>query len=383
MHSPDIHLCADVEVVGAGVAGLWTAHALLAAGFRVVVSSVGAIGEGQTLASQGIIHGGIKYALTGAASAASKAIAEMPSVWAACLRGEPGASHIDLRSVRVLSQQQHLWTTTGIGAKLVGVVASKAVRTPMTALDVRQRPEGFSGAPAGVNMYSIREVVLDPHSLVETLARPLVVADPRHVHIRAEWRVLCAGAGNPEHLTQRRPLHMVMVRASNLPRVFGHCVSGGLSDKPRLTITSQVDAAGRGVWYIGGQLAEGGVNRSRDEQIAEARRELMACIGWVDLASAEWATLRVDRAESREPSGRRPDLPVITRVADRELALWPTKLAFAPLGAGMVVSQLQRCGAKPADGSGVGGVPTGVVVPPAFRPPLGQLPWEKSGVIWT
>ena len=41
----------------------------------------GTIGGGQTIGAQGIIHGGIKYALTGQASRASEAISRMPEIW--------------------------------------------------------------------------------------------------------------------------------------------------------------------------------------------------------------------------------------------------------------------------------------------------------------
>src|SRR5262245_41436193 len=90
----------DVAVIGGGVAGLWCAAALGAAGYSCVLVERQALGAGQTIASQGIIHGGVKYALAGAASRASRAIAQMPETWRACLAGE---GTMDLRGVRVLS----------------------------------------------------------------------------------------------------------------------------------------------------------------------------------------------------------------------------------------------------------------------------------------
>lgn len=48
--------------------------------------------------------------LTGPASAASRAIAEMPGIWRECLEGR---SEVDLRTVQVLSNHQYLWTRQG------------------------------------------------------------------------------------------------------------------------------------------------------------------------------------------------------------------------------------------------------------------------------
>ena len=77
---------------------------------------------------------------------------------------------------------------------------------------------------------------------------------------------------------QRRPLHMVLLRETTpnssreIPDLYGHCV--GMSDKPRLTITTARDQAGRKVWYIGGQVAEDGVKRERQEQVDAVRQEV-------------------------------------------------------------------------------------------------------------
>ena len=59
---------------------------------------------------------------------------------------------------------------------------------------------------------------------------------------------------------QRRPLKMVIVRGGLQDMVYAHCM--GASVNPRVTITSHYDKHGDIVWYLGGQLAEDGVNRS-------------------------------------------------------------------------------------------------------------------------
>ena len=49
----------DVVIFGAGIAGLWTFNRLKSLGYDVLLLEKKAIGCGQTLASQGIIHSGL------------------------------------------------------------------------------------------------------------------------------------------------------------------------------------------------------------------------------------------------------------------------------------------------------------------------------------
>ena len=77
----------DIVIFGGGVAGLWLLNALRSAGYQAILFEKESLGGAQTMASQGIIHGGLKYALQGALSSATQAIADMPSRWRACLDG--------------------------------------------------------------------------------------------------------------------------------------------------------------------------------------------------------------------------------------------------------------------------------------------------------
>lgn len=75
------------------------------------------LGKGQTIASQGIIHGGTKYALTGQMSNATLAIGDMPRLWRNALKGD-GA--VNLAQAQILAEHQLLWTSAGIGSRLTG-----------------------------------------------------------------------------------------------------------------------------------------------------------------------------------------------------------------------------------------------------------------------
>ena len=72
-------------IFGGGVAGLWLMHEAARRNVPALLLESEALGTGQTIASQGIIHGGLKYTLTGNLTGAAKAIAEMPGRWRACL----------------------------------------------------------------------------------------------------------------------------------------------------------------------------------------------------------------------------------------------------------------------------------------------------------
>ena len=399
---------ADICILGGGIAGLWLAVHLAKTGRGVVLIERAALGDGQTIASQGIIHGGVKYALTGAASAASRAIARMPELWRNALAGD---GPVDLRGVQVLSDRQWMWSTASLLSRMTALAGSKVIRTPVQL--VRERAEvcpGLQPAPKGVDIYEVPEPVLEPRSLVASLARQaealgvrLILGQARlegqdvlagSVRLSPAVVLLCAGGGNaglleqsaaaPMPRAQSRPLHMVLVRGP-LPVVYGHCVAG-LSDKPRVTIGTQDDPAmpGRRVWYIGGQIAEAGVHRDAQAQIAEAKRELAACIPWVTLDGLEWGTCRWERFEGLTASGDRPDEPVIVELTPgggasnpgpRLLAIWPTKLAFAPL-VGERVSAMLTADQPLADlNPGVG--------TPWRHATIAPLPWDRPEVLWS
>ncbi len=413
-------LHADVLIFGGGIAGLWTLARLKRLGFSCVLVESHALGSGQTIASQGIIHGGLKYALDGQVGGAAAAIAAMPELWRDCLAGNATAP-IDLRGVPILSEHYHYWTSQGVLSRLAGAGASRVMRTAVERLGPTDRPPLLRDAPAGiggVDVYRVGEMVLDARLLVEKLAASgrgrilqaslatghepartagpvrLHCADGREVEVNAQAILLCAGVGNENLLgrfaiadaiqlrTQRRPLHMLMLRSAP-GALYGHCV--GTSSSPRLTITSgQIAGTEEHVWYIGGQIAESGNDRSADEQIAAAKREVAECMPWLALpAAARWATLRIDRAEGVPQGGSspllpgmRPDVPVVV-TKGRTIAAWPTKLAFAPLLADEVVTLLNSMNVSPRADAALDSP-----LPASAAPPIAPHVWDREDILW-
>ncbi|QLF94237.1 FAD-dependent oxidoreductase [Pseudomonas sp. ABC1] len=361
----------DILIVGGGIAGLWLNARLRRQGYSTLLVERSELGAGQTLRSQGIIHGGTKYALSGMLTGASEAIADMPQRWREALAG---TGELDLRGVRVLSDAHYLWSPGSLAGNLTSFFASKAVRTRVGQVKGNELPlplqhPGFKG-----KVYRLSELVLDVPSLVARMAElagdSLVACqtiEPLHENdeliglvldghaVRARRIILTAGAGTADLLQrlglqqpaqQLRPLHMVMLKGPTLKPLFAHCLGGG--SKPRITVTSHPAADGQWIWYLGGELAEAaGVARDEAAQIGAAKRELADLLPWLDLSAAQWATLRVDRAEPAQSNQARPDNAFLAEQG-RLLVGWPTKLALSPDLADRVIAHLQHQSIKPA-----------------------------------
>ncbi|WP_062063860.1 NAD(P)/FAD-dependent oxidoreductase [Cellvibrio sp. OA-2007] len=354
-----IHL--DLAIIGGGVAGLWLANRAKRAGFSIALFEAKALGSEQTLASQGMIHGGMKYTLAGALTGASEAIAEMPKHWRACLCGE---GDVDLRHTRILSDHFFMWSGDDLGSKLTGFLASKITRGRVEPVHQDRRPPLLRHKDFTGSLYRLEDIVIDAPSLVANLALnvkshcfqidwsqaklhknaegkvSLRIDTPEQpLEIHAQRFVFTAGKGNAELLQQLglaspamqlRPLQQVMVKHHHPFDFYGHCL--GQESTPRLTISSHRLPDGAQVWYLGGSLAEKGAGMTPDDLIEQAKQELGELIPWVNLEGAEWATLPIARAEPLQPGLLRPDNAFIAHAegASNLLVGWPTKLTLAP-----------------------------------------------------
>ena len=100
--STDIHT--DILLLGGGIAGLYLLKLLSNLGYDCILIEKDQLGGGQTLHSQGIIHGGLKYALGGNLNAESDAIKEMPDRCRTLLAGE---ETVELSNTKVIAKDQH------------------------------------------------------------------------------------------------------------------------------------------------------------------------------------------------------------------------------------------------------------------------------------
>jgi glycerol-3-phosphate dehydrogenase len=383
-----------VVIFGGGVAGLWLLDEVVRRGRSAVLIEADALGSGQTVASQGIIHGGLKYTLQGLLTGSAAAVREMPLVWRECLAGR---RRPDLSATPVRSACCYLWRTESVSSRLGMIGARFGLRVAPQSIPPAERPAVLAGCPGTVAR--LDEQVISPAGLVACLAAPhadrILYVDPagmgfetsapgevRRIHLSspagetlaltADRVVFTAGAGNAElrrrvgltdEAMQRRPLHMALLRGE-LPELNGHCVDGA---KTRVTVTSDRDRQGRTVWQVGGHLAEWGVDQEPSAVLSAAESELKAVLPGLPLANVEGTTYRVDRAEGRTATGGRPETLQIRREGN-VITAWPTKLVLAPRLAEDITAAL------PAPSTGA----TEPIPPDWPRPAVALPPWETA-----
>ena len=363
----------DIAIIGGGVAGLWALNQLRNRGYSAVLFEQEALGGYQTMASQGMIHGGIKYALGGAWSGGSEAISAMPGAWRACLNGD---GPVDLRGAQVLSEDFYLWSDGNLQSRMSSFLASKMLRGRVEKLSRKGYPAALQHRDFKGQVYRLIDMVMDMPSVVTAL-----VERQRDAIFSIDWQgaalerrdggavislancdicpsrlLLTAGVGNEdllaqlgasEPLMQRRPLQQVLVKHEYAEPFFGHCTGGNPS--PRLTISSHRMSSGEPVWYLGGDLA---TEHAEDEPallIEKARAELDALLPWIDFGTTDWRTIRLDRAEPRQNALLRPDRAFVGRAdgVNNTLVAWPTKLSLSPDLGDEIERLLQEDGIAP------------------------------------
>ena len=381
----------DIVICGGGVAGLWLLNVLTKAGFDVLLVEKDTLGGTQTIASQGMIHGGQRYMLGTNPSTHADSVSKLPERWDACLGGY---GELDLRDVRVLSETQVMWSTGGLLAHFALSAATHVLKAKMRKLDVREVPEALAKL-ADTSVWELPEKVLDvgclvaklsaPHKArirkasVDTLSRQgqLTVAGAK---INAQAIICAAGLGNEELLalldagkgsSQRRPLRQFMVKSMPFA-LYGHGIS--TSYKPRVTITSYPLQSGGYVWYLGGALADEALPLPEHEAIAFAKKEMAELFNHLDWSGKQWSTWFGIRAEAHCPTGRLPSGPVVQEYSN-VLVVWPTKLTLTPLLGDLVLERLVKKRVRPKQ-PGPSSPSSNVSLPP-----LAEVPWEQAA--WT
>ena len=322
----------DAVIFGGGAAGLWLLDSLSREGHHVLLLEAHSLGAGQTVASQGIIHGGLKYTLSGLLTKSAKNVREMPQIWREALLGQTTPN---LSQTRLRSGCCYLWQTDTLASRAGMLGARFGLQVKPETISTDDRPEALQGVIGSVAR--LPEQVIAPRSFVQdlatqyrdrilqidatggldfhldspgevtsiTLTSPL---DGTSLELHPRQVIFTPGAGNARlrrlaglssEVMQRRPLHMVLVRG-NLPDLNGHCLDGA---KTRVTITSENDSDGRMVWQVGGQIAEDGVKLDSQSLTQRAKSELSAVLPGVDLEDTDWSTYSVDRAECSNRHG--------------------------------------------------------------------------------
>lgn len=315
----------DIAIVGGGGSGLWLLHRLRSLGYDAHLFERTALGFGQTIACQGVIHSGAKYTSSGFEMPKDNPLAAMPARWRKCFAG---LGEVDLRGVQVLGEQMLFK-----GGELIPLAG---------------------------------EPVIEIKSLIRALCRPvqdyIYLGSPPP----ARLTIYTCGLGNESFTsqTQRRPLRMFMVR----PNPFGKSVFlhwTGKEGKPGMTITTHGD-----VLYLGGNVAEKAVGLSEEASFIWAKSEIQYRFPLYRWNEMQWAYHDVIRAEP-DNGGKLPEAPKVTETA-RGIVAWPCKLAMAPLLADHIIAGLMLLPMGSAESRLRLNLPS---------PEIARYPWETAR--WT
>jgi glycine/D-amino acid oxidase-like deaminating enzyme len=398
----------DVVIFGGGISGLWALERLKKAGYSALLLESQALGARQTIASQGIIHGGTKYTLTGKVSDSAEAIGAMPQIWKDCLEGK---GEIDLQAVKTLSSAQYLWSAGALRSKVATFFAGQLMKSRVESLVGEDRPQIFQNPAFKGSVYRLNELVLDVHSLLEKFSKEnhdslLKIDWPKGIQIdRARKRVrltspggnsltlqaraiiFLAGKGNEALLNsvglkheiemQRRPLKMLMIKGKALPPLYAHCIDA--SSVPRLTITTHEAKSGDQVWWIGGKPAEEGVGKPLQEVLKSLKKELKSLLPWMNYALVEATSFSISRAEPLNEDGKRPTQSALSE-KDGIWCGWPTKLTLAPQLATKVLKMSEKQLGAPRKASL--SAESHSIFQAWARPEIASYPWDAPSLEW-
>jgi glycerol-3-phosphate dehydrogenase len=371
----------DIIIIGGGIAGLWLLNRLRSQGYNAILFEQNRLGSGQTIASQGMIHGGIKYTLDGVFTNISETIADMPNRWKACLAGQ---GEVDLSHAKIFSDHVYLWSGTSLGAKVTTFFASRALRGRVSAVAKSDYPTVFQDNAFNGKLYRLQEIVVDVPSVVSALVKNYQTAifkidwqqakwvqthkgrvealqinhNGKPLAIQSQCFVFAAGEGNEKLLQQLsitqpemqcRPLHQVLVKHDYPHPLYAHCIGTGTNPTPRLTVSSHATPDGSFIWYLGGDIATKGVEKTESELIATAKQELKELFSWIDFTQAQWGSLHINRAEPKQRHFMLPEKAYVKQcdTAENVIVAWPIKLTLSPSLASEVLELLRKLRINP------------------------------------
>lgn len=371
-------------IFGGGIVGLWTLNLLKARGYtNIALLETNTLGHKQTGLSQGIIHGGIKYALANKITDSTTAIQDMPKIWNSYLNQkgefklEPKQDNNKDQSL-ILNKYQYLYTPKSLASGFKKFLYQKMLTSSCDVLVKEDYPDFLKSQKFKNTLCKLNEMILDIPNLIQALynnslddcfnyeeileynfskefnTHNLKIKDKNNqiINLEAKNLILSAGENNKQILDklnlenppkmQIRPLHMLWVKDKNLPKLYMHCMQK--TDKPLITISSHPSKKNN-TWYLGGDIAETGCELSKDAQIKRAQDVLSEL--FPDLFrelnlqdNSKWGTVHINRAEGLQPNNKRPAGPTINQSENNIITIWPTKLTFAPMVSDKIITQI-------------------------------------------
>lgn len=349
----------DLVIIGGGIAGLWTLAEARAKGINAILLEQHELGAGQTLCSQGIIHGGSKYALQASVTKATTSIAQMPGIW---LDAHNGNHAVNLQQAELLAKKQFLIPSSGIDSKILSFFGSKTMASHSKRVSINDAPDAYRQLNLTGSIFELNEPVFAIKSVIHSLSNQFsdsiyqakvnshqLIEKPHGVEIKLEHEsilasklLIASGEGFEKTNTtsqkmQKRPLHMVVAKSEKLVPIYAHFI--GRSAKPLLTITSHPTKGGF-AWYLGGGLAEEGLHFDSEDQQQKTRELLAKLLPKFDTGTLIMNSFFINRAEPKQDGLLRPD-DAFVKAYGNILVGWPTKLALAPRFAEKVIGHIK------------------------------------------
>ena len=306
----------DIVIFGAGIAGLWTFHRLKNMGFDVLLLEKETIGCGQTIASQGIIHSGLKFSLAGKVNKLARSISAMPNIWREALNGN---GDVNLSSATISAQSQQLLIPSGFMGGLTKLVTERALGNNVHSVPKQDWPDEITNSGFHGSLIFMDEPVLDIPSILRALSEPYKtsirkITDEQasepfkflsDINIAAKQIIFTSASSNHDIATaqnhdkgletQKRPLMQGMIKNAPFP-LFAHLV--GKTDKPIASITTHKTTSGDLVWYLGGGVAERTKKSNPKDVYGAAIKAFKSYLPNTDFSQIEWDVLPIDRIES-------------------------------------------------------------------------------------
>ena len=353
----------DVLIFGCGIAGLWALNALSSEDYDVTLVENDSLGKGQTIVSQGIIHGGDKYLLPHNFSLASYlGIKDMPERWRKHFRGEKSP---DLSRVKISSRECLYWfPNLDYKNRVMKMLMLFGRQFTNTWIKEYQKPDFPEALEKAKIVLGVQEDVVCVPSLLEELAKKQKIIyandDPRLIikyHekfgevvigdylFKPKAIIMAAGEGNEElakkvgieqKIMQRRPLRHLFLRG-NLPELYCHIADGQTT---MMTITSHDRVGKELVWNIGGDYSKPWLKEPSETFIEKAKAKLGSYFPNIDFDSCSAGLFDVDRAEGLN-NGQRPGDPVVYEHRN-VLVVWPTKLTLAPKLSDIIQERIKK-----------------------------------------
>lgn len=375
----------DITIIGGGIAGLWTANVLKQMGFNVILIEKNALGNYQTINSQGIIHGGVKYSLVGKISNATSNIAKMTEAWDLSFSNKilNRPNLIDLSSTKINSTCHDLCFPNSNFFKLSSFVTSKVLSSKCKMINKNDDDYQKSLNDLGYNgiVYRISEKVLDTKSLINNLSKNIkqniikldsyeinykdnkiknitFEVNNQNYNITSKLYIFTKGQNNQNIINfsenlpkqQLRPLQMIYAKPEININLFAHFISKeNKNNKPFATITTHKNINNQNILYFGGQVAESEhIDTPKNIHIDNLKQQIKNIFPKVNLENWQWDTIKINRAEVSQEYNKMPDTSFAIKQNNIILG-WPTKLTFAPDFADKVIDIIKDSNIKPSN----------------------------------